>query len=104
MTVPLPANRPKVVSLDLRGRERLPDGGVLARLRRELLSGQPRSGLGVGGLPGLLDGPLRCLELLATPVDVVAQALELVVQAGLGLLRLRRWDERAGIELPVVAV
>ena len=44
----------------------------------------------------LLDGALRGLELLAVRVHLVAEALKLVVKRRLGLLRLRRRDERPG--------
>jgi hypothetical protein len=37
-------------------------------------------------------------------LDIAPEALQLVVQAGLALLRIGGRDERAGIELPVVAV
>src|SRR5258708_22023564 len=89
--------------LDLLVRERFPDGGFLAGLRGALICSGALGELGLRDLLGFVDCAVRGLELLSASVDIIAEAVKLVMKRRLGLLRLRRRHERARIEFLVVA-
>ena len=88
---------------DLLARERLPDRGVLFGLRGPFLRGEPLGGLFLRGLARFFDRARRGFELLLSRRDVVAKALQLVVEASLRRLRIRGRNERTRIEFLVVA-
>ncbi len=85
-------------------REGFPDLGVFARLGRSLLRGQPLGELGFRLTLRLVDRALGSGELVLSRGHLVAQALELGVQRGLGTRGLRRRMKRTRVELAIVAV